>query len=94
MTGSCDAEGDKLRTTLSKKEKEFEMRQTEMMEIKTEMDQLLEKLEEARKQLNQAKVKEAEMANQLQDQAQKVRVLMLLATPTECVATEKVWQIA
>ena len=79
MTGSCDAEGDELRTTLSKKQKEFEMRQTEMMEMKTEMDQLLEKLEEARRQLNQVKAKETEMTNQLQDQAQKVWVLVVFS---------------
>ena len=55
------------------------MRQVEMMEMKTEMDQLLVKLEEARRQLNQAKTKEAEMTNQLQDQAQKVWALFMLS---------------
>ena len=53
------------------------MRQVEMMEMKTEMDQILEKLEEACRQLNQAKAKEAEMTNQLQDQAQKVWALFI-----------------
>ena len=46
-----------------------------MMEMKAEMDQLLEKLEEACKQMNQAK--ETEMTNQLQDQAQKVQALFM-----------------
>ena len=41
------------------------------------MDQLLEKLKEAHKQLNQAKAKETEMTNQLQDQAQKVQALFM-----------------
>ena len=39
------------------------------------MDQLLEKLKEVHKQLNQVKAKETEMINQLQDQAQKVQAL-------------------
>ena len=48
MTGSCDTEGDELRTRFSRKEKEVEMRQAEMMmEMKIEMDQLLEGLKEA-----------------------------------------------
>ena len=54
------------------------MRQAEMMmEMKTESDQLFEKLKEAHKQLNQAKTKETEMTNQLQDQAQKVQALLM-----------------
>ena len=48
-----------------------------MMDMKAEMDQLLEKLEEARKQMNQAKAKETEMTNQLQDQTQKVQLLFM-----------------
>ena len=47
------------------------------MEMKAETDHLLEKLEEARKQINQAKAKETEMTNQLQDQAQKVQALFM-----------------
>ena len=43
--------------------------------MKTEIDLLHEKVTEACKQLNKAKVKETEMANQLQDQAQKVQAL-------------------
>ena len=76
---SCDAEGNELRNRLSRKEKEFEARQAEMMEMKAEMDQLLEKFEEARKQMNQAKAKETEMTNQLQDQAQKVQALLMFS---------------
>lgn len=54
-------------TRLSKKEKRFEMKQAEM---RTEMDQLLEKLEETCKQLNQAKAKARNKmtnCNKLQD---------------------------
>ena len=79
LIGSCEAEGDELRTRLTRKEKEFEVRQAEMMEMKAEMDQLLEKLEEARKQMNQAKAKETEMTNQLQDQTQKVQALSMFS---------------
>ena len=43
--------------------------------MKTEMDQFLEKLKEVCKQLNQAKAKETEITDQLQDQAQKVQTL-------------------
>ena len=50
-----------------------------MMEMKAEMDQPLEKLEEACKQMNQAKAKETEMTNQLQDQAQKVQALFMFS---------------
>ena len=48
-------------------------------EMKTEMDQLLEKLKEACKQLNQAKAKETKMTNcnKLQDLALKVQVLFI-----------------
>ena len=42
------------------------------LKMKAEMDQLLELLE-ACEQLNQAKAKETEMTDQLQDQAQKVQ---------------------
>ena len=47
--------------------------------MKAEMDQLLEKLLEARKQMNQAKAKETEMTNQLQDQTQKVQALLMFS---------------
>ena len=60
MTGSYDPEGDEMRTKLSRKEKEVEVRPAELMEMKTEMDQHLEKWEEACKQLNQAKIKKQE----------------------------------
>ena len=48
-------------------------------EMKTEIDQLLDKLEEVCKQLNQAKAKETKMTNcnKLQDQAQKVQALFM-----------------
>ena len=49
------------------------------MEMNAEMDQLLEKMKEAHKQLNKAKAQETEMTNQLQDQAQKVQVLCMFA---------------
>ena len=55
--GSCDPERDELRIQLSRKVKELEVRPAEFSdgETKTEIDQHLEKLEEACKQLNQAK---------------------------------------
>jgi len=43
-----------------------------MMDIKAELDQLLGKLDDAHRQLNQAKTKETELSNQLQEQTQKV----------------------
>ena len=72
MAGSCDAEGDELRTKLSRKEKEYEMKQLEMVETKSKLNQLLSKLDETHQLLNEAKAKQTEMANQLQDQTQKV----------------------
>ena len=60
MTGSCDPEGDEMRTKLSRKEKEIEVRPAELIKMKTKMDQHLEKWEEACKQLNQAKTKKQE----------------------------------
>ena len=54
--------------------------------MKTEMDRMLSKFEEAHEQLKQAKAKETEVSNQLQEQIQKVHtvfILVLLATPTE-----------
>ena len=47
------------------------------IEMETEIDQPLEEVTEACKQLNKAKAKETEMTNQLQDQAQKVRALFM-----------------
>ena len=58
------------------------MKQAEMLmelKMKAEMDQVLEKLLEACEQMNQAKAKETEMTNQLQDQAQKVQVLFMFS---------------
>lgn len=49
------------------------MKQSQIMEMKAEQDELLAKLEEARIQINQAKAKETELTNQLQDQTQKVQ---------------------
>ena len=49
------------------------------LKMKAEMDQLLEKLLEACEQMNQAKAKETEMTNQLQDQAQKVQALFMFS---------------
>lgn len=40
--------------------------------MKTEMDRMLNKFEEAHEQLKQAKAKETEASNQLQEQIQKV----------------------
>ena len=75
--GSCDAEGDELRTKLSRKEKEYEKKELEMMETKSKLDQLLSKLDEAHQLLNEAKAKQTELANQLQDQTQKVQELFI-----------------
>ena len=64
------------------RKEQFEVKQAEMLmelEMKAEMDQLLEKLLEACKQMNQAKAKETEMTNQLQDQAQKVQALLMFS---------------
>lgn len=88
MFGSCDVEGDELRTKLSRKEKEYEKKQSEMMEAKSKLDEVLNKLDEANQMLNEAKAKQTELANQLQDQTQKVCmyrkcVSHALATPTE-----------
>ena len=72
LVGSCDVEGDELRTKLSRKEKEYEKQQSEMMEAKSKLDEVLSKLDEANQLLNEAKAKQTELANQLQDQTQKV----------------------
>ena len=58
----------------NRKEKEYEKQQSEMMEAKSKLDEVLSKLDEANQLLNEAKAKQTELANQLQDQTQKVYI--------------------
>jgi len=73
-----DAEGEELRTKLGRKERECEVRQMEVTEVKAELDQLLTKLEEAGKQLNSVRTRETELANQTQDLMLKVCLQLLV----------------
>ena len=58
-----------------------------MTETKSKLEQLLSKLDEYHRQLNETKTKQTEMTNHLLDQTQKVEALFmiaaLLATPIE-----------
>jgi len=67
-----DTEGEELRTKLGRKERECEVRQMEVTEVKAELDQLLTKLEEAGRQLNSMRMKETDLTTQVQDLIQKV----------------------
>ena len=65
-------DGEELRTKLGRKERECEVRQMEVAEVKTELEQLLSKLEEAGQQLNTTRTRETELTNQVQGLSQKV----------------------
>ena len=55
------------------------MKELEMTETKSKLEQLLSKLDEYHQQLNEAKTKQTEMTNHLLDQTQKVEALFMIA---------------